>query len=68
MPGLDGPRLYSFLRYNRPGQEKRIIFMTGDTSSPETLEFLRSANVSCIDKPFDLATLQDILQRNLNRD
>ncbi len=59
MPGLDGGQLYTFLRYNHSGLEKRIVFMTGDTSNLETLRFLESANVNYIAKPFELAELRD---------
>lgn len=65
MPGLDGIRLYSHLRYNKPGWEKRVLFMTGDTSSPETHAFLRSTGLECIVKPFDLEMLTDVVQNGL---
>lgn len=65
MPGLDGPRLYAHLRFNRPGLEKRVVFMTGDTSSPDTRTFLESAKVSYIAKPFDLAALRQLVKDHL---
>lgn len=65
MPGLDGPRLYSHLRYNRPGLERRVVFMTGDTSSPDTKMFLESAKVGYIAKPFDLAALRQLVRQHL---
>jgi two-component system, NtrC family, sensor kinase len=65
MPGLDGPRLYAHLKYNRPGLEKRVVFMTGDTSSYETNNFLESAQVIYISKPFGLEALRDLVNKNL---
>ena len=66
MPGLDGIRLYSHLRFNYPGLEKRIVFMTGDTSSSETQAFLESAGLDYMTKPFDLETLLKVVARNLS--
>jgi two-component system NtrC family sensor kinase len=65
MPGLDGPRLYAHLCENRPGLEKRVVFMTGDTSSPETQAFLESAKATYIGKPFELDALKDLVRRSL---
>ncbi len=65
MPGLDGPRLYAYLKENRPALVKRVVFMTGDTSSYETHRFLESARVRYIAKPFGLDDLRQLVNSQL---
>jgi PAS domain S-box-containing protein len=65
MPELDGPSLYWELeRRNRP-LLNRIIFLTGDTLSPATREFLEKTGAPCLSKPFALSDVRDIVQRVL---
>ncbi|MEK9970969.1 MAG: response regulator, partial [Ferrovibrio sp.] len=52
MPGLDGPTLFARLRSENPAQSRRIIFVTGDTLSPDVADFLRDSGQPCLEKPF----------------
>ncbi len=46
MPHLDGPGLYrALVRRENPMQHK-LLFVTGDTMSPRTLEFLKSSGLA----------------------
>jgi two-component system NtrC family sensor kinase len=52
MPGLDGPSLYrELLQRNHPAKN-RILFITGDTLSRRTLEFLERYKAPFLPKPF----------------
>lgn len=52
MPGLDGPSLFARLRAERPALAQRIVFVTGDTLSPDVADFLRDSGQPCLEKPF----------------
>lgn len=52
MPGLDGPSLFARLRNEKPQLTERIIFVTGDTLSPDVADFLRDSGRPCLEKPF----------------
>jgi signal transduction histidine kinase/ActR/RegA family two-component response regulator len=52
MPQMDGPGLYrALVRRGSPSQH-RILFVTGDTMSPRSLEFLKSSGLPYLGKPF----------------
>jgi CheY-like chemotaxis protein len=65
MPGLDGPGLYRELERRHPGLARRFIFVTGDTQSPETAEFLRRTAAPNLTKPFVLEEIRRVVQRVL---
>jgi signal transduction histidine kinase len=52
MPGMNGRELYGRIAAEYPDLERRIIFMSGGTFTPELEAFL--AQVGCLDKPFKL--------------
>lgn len=61
MPRLDGPAFYRALaRAGHPAQH-RIIFITGDTLAPRTLEFLEKHHLPCLAKPFLVEELKQIV-------
>ncbi len=52
MPRLDGPAFYDALvRTGSPARD-HILFVTGDTLGPHTLEFLKSRQLPFLAKPF----------------
>jgi PAS domain S-box-containing protein len=65
MPELDGPSLYRELERRDPRLLRRMIFLTGDTLSPGTREFLENTGVPCLSKPFALRDVREIVQRVL---
>ena len=42
-----------------------MIFLTGDTLSPGTREFLENTGAPCLSKPFALSDVREIVQRAL---
>ena len=52
MPGMNGMAFWQKLRESKPELARRVIFVTGDTASPETSEFLREAGQPVLPKPF----------------
>ena len=52
MPRLDGPAFYDALIRARHASRHRILFITGDTLGPHTIEFLQSHELQYLAKPF----------------
>jgi len=52
MPHLDGPGFYDALVRARSPIRNKILFTTGDTLAPRTLEFLKRNGLPCLPKPF----------------
>jgi CheY-like chemotaxis protein len=65
MPELDGPSLYWELERRDPRLLQRMIFLTGDTLSPGTRQFLETTRAPCLSKPFALSDVREIVQRLL---
>ncbi len=63
MPELDGPGLYRELERRDPGLVRRVIFLTGDTLSPEINEFLEKTRLLSLNKPFALDEIRRVIQR-----
>lgn len=66
MPGLDGPALYDHLRRQGDGQAGRILFITGDTLSPDTAQFLAESGAPCLAKPFTVEELRQAIAKALD--
>jgi DNA-binding response OmpR family regulator len=52
MPYVDGPGLYRALVRRENPMQHRLLFVTGDTMGPRTLEFLKSSGLPYLAKPF----------------
>lgn len=65
MPGLDGPSLYRELLQRQHPARDRILFITGDTLSRRTLEFLERYKAPFLSKPFLADELRAAVQRCL---
>jgi len=53
MPGMDGPTLYRRLAAEHPDLLRRMLFITGDSLSPDLTAFLTETGVPVIEKPYD---------------
>lgn len=62
MPGLSGMDLYEWLKANRAGMTRRILFTTGDAFDAQTRTFLETNGVPHLGKPFDLRQLKRSLE------
>jgi signal transduction histidine kinase len=58
MPELSGTGLYQELERQHPELLSRLIFLTGDELSRETMVFLEQTGVPTISKPFDLQAVR----------
>jgi PAS domain S-box-containing protein len=57
MPDMDGAALWRAVRDDHPALARRILFVTGDTLSPGSRQFLAETHCSSLDKPFTKADL-----------
>jgi len=66
MPDMDGAVLWRHICERHPTLRGRLLFVTGDTLSPDAAEFLRVSGCEGLDKPFGkadlLAKVADLLQ------
>lgn len=65
MPELDGPGLYREVERYDPSLLRRVVFITGDALSPETLEFFERTGAPSLHKPFDVLEVRRVVQRLL---
>jgi CheY-like chemotaxis protein len=65
MPELGGEGFFAAFDDVCPAMRSRIIFVTGQALTPETLEFIARAQVPILGKPFDLNTLREMAEEML---
>src|SRR5579863_9616281 len=66
MPGVDGRAIYRELEAHGSPLGHQMIFVTGDTLAPHTLEFLESAGVPYLAKPFLVEELKALVAQTLD--
>ena len=65
MPYVDGPELYRALVRREDPMQHRVLFVTGDTMGPRTLEFLKSSGPPYLAKPFLVEELKEAVRQAL---
>ncbi len=65
--GMNGADVHDWLRRNRPEMANRIIFITGDTASDETLTLLAQAGTPCVEKPFRVQQLMAAVEETIGK-
>ncbi|MDG0866540.1 response regulator [Candidatus Lucifugimonas marina] len=63
MPGLGGAEVYRSIEVLRPDLADRVMFITGDTVSPDTRTFLEQTRVEVLHKPFSLEELRHSMDK-----
>jgi CheY-like chemotaxis protein len=66
MPELDGRGFYRELERGYPQLVGRVIFLTGDSLSPEVREFLEKVGVWQLSKPFRASEVRRAVQQALH--
>ena len=67
MPGMDHAEFYRQVRQRDPQQARRVIFITGDTVSPDTRAFLQRVSNPVLSKPFKIGPLRDAIESVLSQ-
>ncbi len=65
--GKNGADVHDWLQQNRPEMANRIIFITGDTASDETLSLLARAGTPCVEKPFRVQQLLAAVEKTIGK-
>jgi CheY-like chemotaxis protein len=65
MPHLDGRAIYRELVAKGSPMRHRLLFVTGDTLAPHTLEFLEKSGLPFLAKPFLVEELKAVVERAL---
>ena len=64
MPGgVSGADVHAWIAANRPDLVARIVFITGDVVSEETSSMLERTGAPCVEKPFRVHQLLDVVQK-----
>ena len=62
MPDMSGVELYASVKQQWPELAERFIFITGGAFSAEARRFLEDPNIACINKPFQLRELLELIE------
>ena len=63
MPHCSGVELHDALLERRPDLVQRLVFSTGDVASADASAFLANSGRPVIEKPFELARLEEMLDQ-----
>jgi len=66
MPELDGQTLYELLQRQHPTLCPRMIFLTGDTLSPDSMRFVEQCGLPWIAKPCGMEEIRAAIARVLS--
>ncbi len=66
MPNFDGTQLFEFLDRHLPEYKAKVIFLTGDTGTASTMEFLQHTGAPYLSKPVDLNALVELVRKVRN--
>ncbi len=67
MPHLDGRAFYRQLVRDENPLQHRLIFVTGDTLAPRTVDFLQTCGLPYLAKPFLVEELKEVVGRTLEQ-
>jgi CheY-like chemotaxis protein len=67
MPDLSGPQVYEAVRQRHPRLVDRFVFITGGAIHEKSRTFLASIKNPVLTKPFELATIRDLVRRFVSR-
>lgn len=68
MPEISGQKLYELVRGIQPDLARRIIFVTGDTVSADSRQFLESTSNRWFSKPFDIEEIEQIVNETVSEE
>lgn len=65
LPDIDGEAVWQWIRNQDPELARRVIFITGDTMSPETQKFLQEAGRPVLRKPLTIDRIRSVVDEIL---
>ncbi len=67
MPEVNGIEVFTRVAEARPELASRFVFMTGGAFTAEAREFLKDATLTCLEKPFELSAIRDLVRDRAER-
>jgi two-component system NtrC family sensor kinase len=67
MPEMNGEKLHAAISERYPHLRDRIIFVTGDTVSPSSRNFLEQSGARWLNKPFDISEIERVVASTLHQ-
>jgi DNA-binding NtrC family response regulator len=61
--GVSGADVHAWIVNNRPQLVGHVILITGDTVNEETVALLRKTNAPCVEKPFRVHQLLQVVEQ-----
>jgi CheY-like chemotaxis protein len=65
--GVDGGQVHAWISRNRPDLTSRLVFITGDIANEETVATLRQTGAPCVEKPFRVAQLIEVVSKTFGK-
>jgi len=65
--GINGADVQDWLRRHRPELATKVVFITGDTASRETVSLLAQAGTPCVEKPFRIHQLMAAVEKTIGK-
>jgi DNA-binding NtrC family response regulator len=65
--GITGADVHDWLKRHRPDIAMKMVFITGDTASDETVALLAQAGTPCVEKPFRIRQLLDAVEKTIGK-
>ncbi len=65
MPDMTGPDFYEALLASRPQTARLVVFLSGGTITSDGADFLAAVSNARLEKPFELATLRELVRKRL---
>jgi DNA-binding NtrC family response regulator len=65
--GVDGGQVHSWIARHRPDLASRVVFITGDIANEETVATLRQTGAPCVEKPFRVQQLIDVISSTMGK-
>ncbi|HUO25056.1 MAG TPA: response regulator [Candidatus Aquilonibacter sp.] len=65
--GVDGGQVHAWIAQNRPDLASRVVFITGDIANEETVATLRQTGAPCVEKPFRVQQLIDVIASTMGK-
>jgi len=65
--GIDGADVHAWISQHRPELISRIVFITGDIASEDTVSTLRRTGAPCVEKPFRVRQFISVIENAMGK-
>ena len=65
--GIDGADVHAWISQHRPQLVSRIVFITGDIASEDTVSTLRRTGAPCVEKPFRVRQFISVIENAMGK-